>query len=211
MSIADETALGEHYRAPHDAVRNKHIDHVDGGVAEFLAATTLIVLATVGDDGADASPRGGPPGFVQVLDPRRVAFADLAGNNRLDSYRNIASGPGGARPVGILGIVPGLEETLRLNGRATLSIDLDVRRRVAIDERVPKVACIVEVDECYIHCGKALRRAGVWTPDAWPEAVERPSPAAILRDHLDLDVEPQLIADDLEAGYRATLWEHGGQ
>lgn len=205
--IEDRDALREHYRDPGDIVLRKAIDHVDEGAAAFLAATTLVVVATSGPDGNDASPRGGPPGFVRVLDGANVAFADLAGNNRLDTFTNITEQP----EVGLLCIIPGVEETLRINGRARLTDDPAVLEATAIDERVPKVAAVVAVRECYIHCGKALRRAGAWDPSSWPADGERPSPAAIITQHLELDVDPQLVADDLEAGYKATLWEHGGR
>ena len=208
--IDDEGALRSLYRPAHQAVLDKHIDHIDAGAASFLAATTLIVVATHGPNGADASPRGGPPGFVHVLGPDRIAFADLAGNNRLDTYANVTASPGSAE-VGLLGVVPGLEETIRINGRAHVTVDAGVRSRTAIDGRTPKVAVVIDVDECYIHCGQALRRAGLWDQASWPGREDRPSPAAILRDHLSLDVEPAVIAADLETGYRATLWEHGGQ
>jgi predicted pyridoxine 5'-phosphate oxidase superfamily flavin-nucleotide-binding protein len=136
-----------------------------------------------------------------------VAFADLAGNNRLDTYANITHDP----HVGLLCVVPGVEETLRLNGSARLSTDPEVLDATAIDGRRPKVAVVIGVTECYIHCAKALRRAGLWDPASWPAGAERPSAAEILKDHLDLEVDAQLIADDLEAGYQATIWEHGGE
>lgn len=201
----DPASLRRVYRAPYPLVMEKGIDHVDDGVASFLAATTLIVVATSGPGGGDASPRGGPPGFVHVVDRGSIAFADLAGNNRLDTYSNLTESP----EVGILGIVPGLEETLRINGRGRLTEDEAIRAAVAIDGRVPKIAVVVDVVECYIHCGKALRRSGIWAPDTWPTKAEAPDPAAVLVDHLALDVEPALVQADLEAGYQATLWATG--
>lgn len=206
MTDLDEAQLRANYREPSQRVLDKAIDHVDEGAAGFLAATTLAVVATSNDDGNDASPRGGPPGFITVLDEKHIAFGDLAGNNRLDTYANIATHPA----VGILCIVPGVEETLRINGQGTLTTDPSVLEATAIDGRMPKVAVVVEVDECFIHCGKALRRAGAWTPDTWPTDGARPSPAAIITRHLDLDIDPELVAADLEAGYERTLWERGG-
>lgn len=202
----DEQQLQENYRPPGKVVLEKSIDHVDDGVVSFLAATTLIVLATGGDGGNDASPRGGPAGFVAVLDEHRIAFGDLAGNNRLDTYRNLVTHP----DVGMLCIIPAVEETLRINGRATVTTDPAVLEATAIDGRLPKVAVVVEVAECYIHCGKALRRSGVWKPESWPAEDDRPSPAAIVTKHAELDVDPELVAADLELGYQHTLWERGG-
>lgn len=204
--IHDTAQLRTHYRDPGEGVRKKQIDHIDAGGAEFLAATTLAVVATFGPDGADNSPRGGPPGFIRVLDRRRLAFGDLSGNNRLDTYTNLVTHPS----VGILCIVPGMEETMRVNGTAVVSDDLGVREATAIDGRVPKVAVVVTVDECYIHCAKALRRSGVWDTSTWPAVEERPSPASILVGHIGIDVDPTLVEADLEKAYEATLWETGG-
>ena len=198
--------LRARYRAPHPNVVAKAIDHVDDGAAGFLARSPLLVLATAGAGGADASPRGGPPGFVRLLDRQRLAFGDLSGNNRLDSYTNLTDDP----RVGMLFLIPGLDETLRVNGDAALTDDDDVLDRCAVDDRRPKVAVVVTVRECYLHCAKALRRAAVWDPSTWPAASERPSPGAIFNDHLGLGVDPAVVEADLEAGYAATMWEPGG-
>jgi predicted pyridoxine 5'-phosphate oxidase superfamily flavin-nucleotide-binding protein len=141
-----------------------------------------------------------------VLDDHRVAFGDLAGNNRIDSYGNIAASPA----VGMLCIVPGLDETLRINGSASVSTDEAIRAECAIDGKVPKVAIVVDVDECFVHCGKAFRRGGVWDTATWPTADERPSPGAMLNDHLSLGLTAEAIEADLEAGYTKTMWEVGG-
>jgi hypothetical protein len=204
--VDDDVDLRTLYRAPHPNVLNKSIDHIDDGVREFLARSPIFVLATTDGDGVDASPRGGPPGFVRVLDDRRLAFGDLAGNNRLDSYCNVAA----RSSIGMLCMIPGLDETLRVNGRARISTDQAIREQCTIDGRLPKVAVVVDVDECFVHCAKAFRRGAVWDVSTWPSADDRPSPAAMLNDHLGLGVDPALIETDLEASYRATMWEPGG-
>lgn len=205
-AITDLAGLRAHYRAPHELVLRKQIDHVDDAARSFVAASPFVVLATAGPTGVDASPRGGPPGFVAVLDEHRLAFGDLAGNNRLDSFTNLL-----ARPhVGLLFFVPGVDETLRVNGRATLTTDPDVLAAVTVAGTTPGLAVGIDVEECFVHCAKAFRRSGLWDPATWPAAAERPSAACVLRDHLGLEAEPAVIAADLEAGYRATLWEPGG-
>lgn len=204
--IDDESALRDLYRAPTATAVRKTIDHVDDGAASFLAAATLVVVATSGPDGNDASPRGGPPGFLRRLDPHRVAFADLSGNNRLDTFTNLVTHPA----IGLLCIVPGVDETLRINGRARVTTDPAVLATTAIDDRRPKVAVVVEVEDCYVHCGKALRRAGIWEPATWPAEATRPSPVGIITRHLELDVDPVEVAAGLEQDYQATMWEHGG-
>ena len=207
MSTIDtEEQLRSHYRDPGDGVRRKQIGHLDDGARDFLASTTLAIVATFGPGGADNSPRGGPPGFLRVLDDNHLAWGDLSGNNRLDTYSNLTTHP----QVGMLCIIPGMEETLRVNGTASVTTDVAVLEQTAIDGRIPKVAVVVDVAECYIHCAKALRRAGVWDPSSWPAVDDRPSPAAILVKHIDIDIDPARVEADLEAGYQVSLWEPGG-
>jgi uncharacterized protein len=206
-TIADEDALRARYRPPRELVLRKQRPEIDEGAAGFVAASPFMVLASTSERGTDASPRGGPPGFVTVLDRGHLAFGDLAGNNRLDSYANIAQHP----EVGLLFFVPGVEELLRVNGRASLSADPAVLERTTIGGTRPKVAVVVAVTECFVHCGKAARRAGLWDPEQWRPADERPSAAAILNEHLALDTDPSDLARDLEAGYQATLWREGGR
>jgi uncharacterized protein len=141
-----------------------------------------------------------------VLDEHTVAFGDLAGNNRLDSYSNLVAHP----EVGMLFLLPGSEENLRVNGRARVTTDEAVRERCAVDGRVPRVAVVVDVTECFVHCGKAVRRAGLWDVERWPSPDDHPSAAALLNGHLDLGRDPDDIQASLEEGYRATLWEPGG-
>lgn len=205
-SISDVAGLRELYREPNAFVLRKQIDHIDAAAQAFIAASPFVVLATGGVDGVDASPRGGPPGFVAVLDEHRIAIGDLSGNNRQDSHLNLLARP----QVGLLFLVPGVDETLRVNGAATLTTDPDVLEAAAIDGRVPRMAVGIDVAECFIHCAKAFRRSQLWDPASWPSPDERPSAAAALRDHLELEVEPEVIAADLEAGYAVSMWEPGG-
>lgn len=103
-----------------------------------------------------------------------------------------------------------MEETLRVNGRAALTTDADVLDATTIEGRRPNVAVVVTVTECYVHCAKALRRARVWDAETWPDAGTRPSPGAAFVAHLDLEVSAEVVEADLDAGYRATMWEPGG-
>jgi uncharacterized protein len=205
--VHDPERLKAIYRNPSEVVFDKTIDHVDDGVRSFIERSPLFVLATGGGASNDASPRGGPPGFVKVIDEHRVAFGDLVGNNRIDSYRNIIDHPG----VGMLFLIPGLLETLRVNGRATVSVDDELRQLCAIDGRVPRVVIGIEVTECFIHCGAALRRAAVWDVATWPDTSDRPSAAAILRQHTGVDVDVGVIEADLQSYYDHAVWHVGGQ
>lgn len=205
-AITGDSALRVLYREPHELVVRKQIDRVDAAARSFIAASPFFVLATSHPGGADASPRGGPPGFVTVLEEHRLVFGDLSGNNRLDSLTNLLLEPN----VGLVFLVPGVDETLRVNGRATLTTDPDILHATTVDGRAPRLAVGIDVDECFIHCAKAFRRSRLWDPASWPTGDDRPSAACVLRDHLGLDVDAAVIEADLEVAYRTTLWEPGG-
>ncbi len=163
--ITTEAELRLLIEHPHPVMRDKAIALIDDESRRFLAAATFFLLATTAADGSvDVSPRGGPPGGVVVLDRHTLAFADRPGNRRLDSFRNILQRP----DVGLLFIVPGVGETLRINGRATL-----VRDAPFLDPDT--VGVVVEVDELFLHCGQALNRASLWEPGAWPAAGSLPT------------------------------------
>lgn len=206
-AVTDSHDLRRIYREPHPVVIKKVVDRVDGEAAAFIAASPFVVVATHGARGADASPRGGPPGFVKVLDEHRLAIGDLAGNNRIDTISNIVE----TGAVGMLFLVPGLDETLRVNGSATITTDPKVLERTAIDGRIPRAAIGIDVDACFIHCAKAFRRSALWRPESWLEASVLPSAACAFVEHLELEVAPELVAADLEAGYQRTMWEVGGE
>ena len=205
--VTDPQELRQLYREPHPLVLKKVVDRVDGEAAAFIAASPFVVVSTHGHRGADASPRGGPPGFVTILDERRLALGDLAGNNRIDTITNIAE----TGLVGLLFLVPGVDETVRVNGRATITTDPDVLARCALDGRTPRVAIGVDVEACFLHCAKAFRRSHLWDPASWPAPEARPSAACIVVEHLELDVAAEVVTADLETGYQRTMWELGGQ
>lgn len=206
--IQTEEELREVYRQPSVGAVRKQQDRLDDNCRQFIARATFVVLATASADGScDVSPKGGPPGFVTVLDDTRLALPDLSGNNRLDSMRNLLTGSG----VALLFCIPGLEETLRVNGRGVITKDEEVLAACAVGDVVPKVAIGVDVDECYIHCAKALRRGAVWQPEQWPDQSGMPTIACMLRDHVKMEgVTSDRIATLLEDEIRTTLWKAGG-
>ena len=159
--ITTEEALRELYRQPHDLVRRKKIGRLDDGCRAVIAIAPLVLVGTSGPDGrCEVSPRGGPAGFVQVLDEHRLAIPDLGGNNLLDSMTNIIANP----HVGLLFVLPGREETLRVNGRAWLTTDDAVLDGFTAELRRPKSAIGVEVTDAFVHCAKSFRRGQVWDP-----------------------------------------------
>lgn len=199
--VEDDEALRQIYRPAHPVVQAKKIDRLDDGCRSVIAACPLVVLATADASGhCDVSPRGGPPGFVTVLDDHRLAIPDLGGNNLLDSATNLLSNP----QIAMMFVLPGREETLRVEGRAWLTTDPEVLDATTPELRRPKMAIGVEVRQAFIHCAKALRRAQVWDPTTWqPDAAT--SAAEMLTVHTGLDATPQQVHDDLEAGYREQL------
>jgi PPOX class probable FMN-dependent enzyme len=168
MAIENEATLREIVPDPPQQAWAKEQPLIDEGCAEFIAASPLAVLATADGDGrCDASPRGGPAGFACVLDPGRLAFPDYSGNRRQDSHRNLLANP----HVGLVFFVPGVKETLRVNGRAELSTDPVLLAGLTTGGAPPKLALVVQVETAFIHCGKALHRSELWDPSTWPEDV----------------------------------------
>jgi PPOX class probable FMN-dependent enzyme len=180
----------------------KQIDHLDDHCRDFIARSPFFLLATANAAGdCDASPRGGPPGFVRVLDERRLVVPEYPGNRRADSHRNLLENPRAA----MLFAIPGLRETLRVAGRACITRDEALLADLGVNGRTPKLGIGLEVEEAFIHCAKAFIRSSLWQPETWPQ--ELPSASAILRDHIDApDVTTEDVAARLEAGYAKTLY-----
>jgi PPOX class probable FMN-dependent enzyme len=199
--ITTTEALRTLYRDASELVERKKIDHLDGGCRRVIAVSPLVLVGTSDADGrCDVSPRGGPPGFVQVLDDHRLAIPDLNGNNLLDSITNVIDNP----HVGLLFVQPGRDETLRVEGRAWLTTQADVLDGFTSELKRPKAAIGVAVERAFVHCAKSFRRGQVWDPTTWtPDAA--PSVGEMLTEAMNLDIDPQLIDDDLEEGYAAAL------
>lgn len=206
--IASEAELREVYRQPAELTQRKKVGSIDEHCRGFIELSPFVLIGTAAADGtADVSPKGGPPGFVVTLDEHRLAIPDLSGNNLLDSITNLLHSPA----VGLLFLIPGLDETLRVNGRGCITRDPDVLAACEVKDRRPTAAIGVEVQEAFVHCAKAFRRGGVWAPDTWLDREDLPSAACMLRDHIELaDVPVALIEEDLERGYAASMWEPGG-
>lgn len=207
-TIATEDELRQHYRHPAEHTGRKRIDHLDHHCRAFIEHATFVLLGSRAPDGtADVSPKGGPPGFVVTLDDHHLAVPDLAGNNLLDTFTNLLSDPA----IGMLLVIPGQDETLRVNGTAVITRDDDVLDACAVRDRRPTAAIGVTVREAFIHCAKAFRRGVVWKPDEWPDRSDLASPACMLRDHRGMDDPPvDQIERYLEESYARTMWEPGG-
>jgi PPOX class probable FMN-dependent enzyme len=181
--IASRDELAELYGPPIEAVVQKAIDHLDVHCREFIARSPFVLLATSDSSGrCDVSPKGGPPGFVGVLDEHRLLIPDAPGNKRIDSLRNVVENP----HIGLLFLIPGLEETLRVNGSVTLVRDAELLAARELGGKPARVGLGVAVEEAFLHCAKAFKRSGLWQPEEWPSLDGLARPAEIWRDHMAL-------------------------
>jgi PPOX class probable FMN-dependent enzyme len=181
MNISTEIQLRTLYEQPKERTLLKQLDHLDQHAKKFISLSPFLVLSTMSDsDNMDSSPRGGVPSFVQVLDDKTLLIPDSKGNNRLDSLVNIIE----TERVGILFLIPGMDETLRVNGRAFLSTAPDLIEQFRLEKK-PIVSCIVvEVEEMFLHCAKALMRSKLWSEDYKIERSEMPSMGQMLKDQV---------------------------
>lgn len=179
--ITDEAALRALHHAPMSRATDKVLTRLDRHCEEILALSPFCVLATQGPGGADVSPRGDPPGFLRAIDDRTILLPDRVGNNRLDGMVNILSNP----RVGLLVLVPGMKETLRINGLAVITDDPRVLEDAAVQGQVPKVGILITVQEAFMHCAKALVRSSLWDPDQHIDRSILASYPQMLRDHVE--------------------------
>jgi PPOX class probable FMN-dependent enzyme len=202
--ISSEATIRELIGYPSDIVQKKSIGHLDAHCRSFISKSPLLFMATSDDQGAcDVSPRGDSPGSVLVLDDKHLVIPERPGNRRIDSLRNILLNP----QVGIIFIIPGLEETLRMNGRAFVIKDEDILEQMKAKDKKPLLAIGVEVEECYIHCAKAFMRSNLWNSEAWLQATELPSVPAILKAHVNSsEYTEAVIKKGLQESYEKRLY-----
>ena len=188
------------YPKPTPRVIAKARPAIDSHAAKFIAMSPFCVLATSGADGSvDASPRGGNPGFVSITGPNTMLMPDRSGNNRIDSFRNIVEGTGF---VHLIFFVPGIDETLRVGGRGSLSADPELLATMVEFGKLPRAALLIDVNEIYFHCGKALMRSKLWSATQVERKV-MPSIAEVIHDQTGLG-EPE-SQDVIYARYETQL------
>ena len=168
------------YDLPKASTVAKVIDHVDEHVAAFIARSPFLLMATVSADGRmDVSPKGDVPGFVRVENPTTLLYPDRPGNNRIDGLQNSVE----TGRIGLIFLVPGVKETLRVNGSARISIDPDLLSRLAVGGKTPKSVTVISVEEVFFHCSRALVRSGLWDPERYVDRAELPSMGTIMAAH----------------------------
>ena len=202
QTIATLEELRELYRRPSPLVQGKVKGELDPGSRAYIARSPFVLLGTQGPDGLDVSPRGGAPGFVKVLGDQRLAIPDLSGNNLLDTLTNVVCDG----RIGMQFLVPGKDETLRINGRAWVTTDDAVLDLFVDDVKRPKAAIGVEVQQVFIHCAKAFRRSRLWDPESWAALADAPDGAEILLCQKVVEgVGADVVRADLERGYAHDL------
>jgi uncharacterized protein len=178
--ITDEAALRALHHAPMSRATDKVLRALDEHCRRVIALSPFCVISTQGPNGADVSPRGDPPGFVRVLDDRTLLLPDRVGNNRLDGMTNLLTNP----RIGMLFLVPGMNETLRINGTARITNDPRLLQSSAINNRAPKIGLVIAVEEAFLHCGKALVRSKLWDAKQQIDRASLPSYAEMLLAHV---------------------------
>jgi PPOX class probable FMN-dependent enzyme len=205
--IATADALRRLYGQAEGLAAKKSLAVIDRHARDYIRLSPFLCIATAGAGGrADVSPRGDQPGFVQVLDDRTLAIPDRPGNNRLDTMENILVNPN----VGLIFLVPGFEDTLRINGKATVTADPAILERATVDRKQPKVAIRVAVDEAFFHCAKAFRRSRLWQPEAIVDRKVMPTLARIILEQTAATPPREDVVaatdKDLEDDYRTQLY-----
>lgn len=205
--ITDEESLRSLFHATHPLAAQKCLPALDKHAQEFIRRSPFICVGTQSAEGkADVSPRGDPVGFVKILDQNTLAIPDRPGNNRLDTLANILANPS----VGLLFIIPGFDDTLRVNGQASLVTDPDILETMRVEGRVPKLAILLSVREVFMHCAKAFRRSHLWEPDHFQDRNEMPSLAKIVLDQTtgapSDEAEMRKLDDELEDDYKKTMY-----
>ncbi len=200
--VRDLAALEALYGEVNEVSALKEISYLHGHYAAFVRASPFAVLATAGPHGLDASPRGDPPGFVEIVDDKTLLLADRRGNNRIDSLRNILADP----HVALLFLVPGIGETLRVNGTAEISVDPALLARFAHKDKLPRTILIIHIESVFFQCSRALIRSEIWNPAAQIPRSALPSTGQMLAAVTDQRINAETYDRELPPRLQATLY-----
>jgi uncharacterized protein len=202
LRITDVAALEALYGEVKESSRRKEVDHLHPMYRTLIEASPFVVLATAGPDGLDVSPRGDAPGFVIAEDEHTLLLPDRRGNNRIDSLRNVLSDP----RVALFFMIPGVGETLRVNGRASISADPELLQRFVVDGKAPTTVLVVAVDTAFFQCSKALVRSHLWDQAAKIDRSSLPSTGKILSALTQAAIDADTYDRELPARVQANLY-----
>lgn len=201
--ISTHDALRAHYKPASETSLRKELRAFDQHCRNFIARSPFVLIGSSdGDGNADVTPKGDKAGFVAVLDDVTLAIPDRPGNNRLDTLENIIANPA----VGLLFLIPGMNETLRVNGEARITLDAALRERLAVDGKVPQSVIVVKARAVYMHCAKAFLRSDLWKPEGWRPRAEMPTLGEILKDQLALAETAAQTDRWLDDAYSKSMW-----
>ena len=190
------------YGKPGNTSLVKEVDHIVPEYAAFIQASPFVALATVGPEGADCSPRGDLAEVVRIADERTVMLPDRRGNNRMDSLRNIVRDG----RVALMFLVPGSTTALRINGRASISVDADLCASFAVEGKAPRSVTVVTVESIYFQCARAIKRAGLWNAERQSLAVGLPTPGQMLARTSRGDIDGEAYDADWPGRAAKTMW-----
>jgi PPOX class probable FMN-dependent enzyme len=201
--VTSEDQLRDIIGQPAQRSVDKTISSLDVHCRAFIAQSPFVMIASCDAEGhMDVSPKGDPPGFVRVLDDRTLAIPDRPGNRRIDTYRNLLQ----TGNVGLLFLIPGKQETLRVNGRATIVRDTPLRESMAVNGKVPHFALVVAVEEVFFHCAKCMIRSRLWDDNLAIDHDSLPSLAAALVDHARLEISVEELQNIIDTAYEEALY-----
>jgi PPOX class probable FMN-dependent enzyme len=201
-TLARANALRERYGPPTERARLKTLRRLDQHCRRFIELSPFLCLGTSGEQGGDVTPRGDQPGFVKILDDVTLAIPDWPGNNRLDTLTNILFNSN----VGMLFLIPGVDETLRVNGRAEVTTEADVLSLWEVNGKRPRSALVVTINEAFLHCGKALIRSRLWRDDYKIERSQLPSYGQMLKDQIEICDSAEEIQASVVQAYKEKLY-----
>lgn len=190
------------YGEAHERSLRKEITYLSEPYQALVAASPFVVLATHGPDGLDCSPRGDAPGFVRVLDERTLLLPDRPGNNRIDSLRNIINDP----HVALLFLIPGVGESFRVNGRASISLEPQLLELCTAHGKLPRSVLRISIDTCYFQCSKAAVRSGLWNSERHVERASLPSAGDLLKAVMDPSFDVQAYERELQERLKTRLY-----
>ena len=203
QGIVDKKNLGQLYGEPSERAVLKQLDHLDKHCQAFIEISPFLVIGTMGSDGlGDVSPRGDAPGFVKVKDEKTIYLPDRLGNNRTDTLSNVLENSG----VGLLFLVPGMNETLRVNGSAKITTDENILEGLSAEGKAPRSALEIKVEEAYLQCAKALIRSKLWEEDYKIERKSFPSLGKIISDQIGRGDDENRAERSIQKGYRTKLY-----